>query len=197
MGTKAAFDACDFADRGAALATTSPYTYKASKAGVYYFGCSIGGHCKADQKLALTVTEKKPAAKKDIDWKLSMTAAEKAQSVKIGTDVVFTWLGGAKAHGVKLFKTKAAFDACDFADTGAALATTSPYTYKASKAGVYYFGCSIGGHCKADQKLALTVTSDLTTAAPGTTKAGTSGADTAVGVFNLAFAAIMIVAMLI
>merc|ERR1712032_140130 len=54
------------------------------------------------------------------------------------------------------------------------LAGTSPttFTYTPKAAGTFYFGCSIanGGHCKAKQKLTLTVTA----AAPGTTKAATT-----------------------
>ena len=92
-------------------------------------------------------------AAKIIDWKLGMSAEEQAQNVKVNTAVVFKWNG---AHNVYIFPSKAAFDSCNF-DKATKLGTTSPYTYKASSPGVFYFGCEVGSHCKDKQKLALTV----------------------------------------
>ena len=89
-----------------------------------------------------------------IQWKVPMSTTEQKQTVKVNTDVVFTWSG---THNVYMFPTKADFDSCNFAKA-TEMGTTSPYTYKPSSAGMFYFGCQIAGHCNT-QKLALTVTS--------------------------------------
>ena len=104
-----------------------------------------------------------------------MSPAERTQTVEAGTNVVFKWSG---MHNVWLLPNKDAYDACDFSK-GTELAPTSvnDYTYKASAAGTFYFGCQIIGHCAfAAHKLELTVTAAPTpapTPAPTTTLAPT------------------------
>ena len=83
-----------------------------------------------------------------------MKAEEQNQSVKVNTAVMFKWQG---SHNVYLFPSKAEYDACKF-DKATKLGTESPYTYMAKAPGVFYFGCQVGSHCNAKQKLALTVT---------------------------------------
>ena len=77
------------------------------------------------------------------------------------TAVVFKWSG---FHNVYMFPNKLAFDICDFRKAKE-LATNdkNPFTYKASAAGTYYFGCGVGAgsHCIQSQKLALTVIGTL------------------------------------
>ena len=87
-----------------------------------------------------------------------MSEKEQQVTVPVGTDVVFKW---SFTHDVFKFPDKTAYDKCDFSKATKLAGTDgSPYTYKATSAGIVYFGCSIanGGHCKAAQKLALTVT---------------------------------------
>merc|ERR1712032_644320 len=91
-----------------------------------------------------------------IDWKLGMTAAQMKQTVSLNTEVLFKWSG---FHNVYELPDKKAFDACDFSKAKAlASHNQSPFTYKASSAGIVYFACKVGGHCSSKQKLALTVT---------------------------------------
>ena len=69
--------------------------------------------------------------------------------------LVFKWKGGY--HNVFQFKDKTAFLKCDF--TGAKdLGDKSGVKFTTRKAGTYYFGCEVFGHCKYDQKLMVTVT---------------------------------------
>ena len=88
-----------------------------------------------------------------------MTAAEMKQTVPLNTKAVFKWSG---YHNVYELPDKNAFDACDFSKaTKLASPDQSPYTYKASSAGIVYFACEVGGHCSFKQKLALTVTGNV------------------------------------
>ena len=88
-------------------------------------------------------------------------------TVKVGSTVVFTWPQGY--HNVYLMPNKADYDACNFknseelAEGSLGPNTDKPFIYKASKPGVYYFGCEIGSgfHCETPQKLTLTVTGML------------------------------------
>ena len=100
-----------------------------------------------------------------------MTATEQAQTVAVGTNVIFKW---SDQHNVYVMPNKAAYDACDFSQaTELASTSVNEFTYKASGAGTFYFGCQVAGHCAyANQKLALTVTppptpAPTTTPAPG------------------------------
>ena len=101
------------------------------------------------------------APAKTVDWKVGMS--EKEQSVALKTDgkkpavLVFKWSG---YHNVFQFKDKNAFLKCDFA--GATnLGAKSPVTFSTTKAGTYYFGCEVYGHCKYGQKLMVTVSGEL------------------------------------
>ena len=102
-------------------------------------------------------------AARNIHWRLGMSAAEQEETVEVNTDVVFTWMGD---HNVYKFPNKADFDDCDFTKaTLLANNTQSPYTFKASSPGVFYFGCRVenGVHCKyVQQKLALIVNGTVT-----------------------------------
>ena len=73
---------------------------------------------------------------------------------KTPTEVVFEWKG---LHNVYQLPSKAALDKCDFSEAKE-LSSTSPYTFKASSVGTYYFSCEIGAHCQFGQKLQLKVT---------------------------------------
>ena len=37
-------------------AASGAYSYAAERAGTFYFGCKVAGHCASGQKLTLTVT---------------------------------------------------------------------------------------------------------------------------------------------
>ena len=92
----------------------------------------------------------------DIDWKIGMSTEEQQVTVPVGTDVFLKWSGN---HDVYKFPDNTAYDKCDFSQaTEMADDDDSPYPYKATSPGIVYFGCSIGPHCKLNQKLALTVT---------------------------------------
>ena len=97
-------------------------------------------------------------AVKTVHWKLGMS--EKEQSVHLKTDgkkpaaLIFKWKG---YHNVFKFKDKTAFDNCDF--SGAEnLGDESGVKFTTKKAGTYYFGCEVFGHCKYHQKLVVKVT---------------------------------------
>jgi len=203
-----AFDACDFsAAEQLATDENNPFTYEASSAGMFYFGCKVGedgAHCNSPQKLALTVT---PAAtaQQNIDWKMGMSEAETMQTVELNTDVVFAWGGMDMSHDVWLFPNQDAFDACDFS-AAEQLATdeSNPFTYAASSAGMFYFGCKVGedgAHCNSPQKLALTVTPAATgdsnpatdTTAPGEDADSTSRQDACVYTLILCTSAMLFV----
>ena len=110
-------------------------------------------------RLAATKPKATPpkATKKNIVWKLNMKSTERQQTVAVNTDVIFTWTG---THDVYLLPNKKAFEECDFSKAKELASTkVNKYTFKASAAGVFYFGCKVTGHCKfTKQKLALTVT---------------------------------------
>merc|ERR1719201_576643 len=99
----------------------------------------------------------KPKAK-TINWRVGMSKSE--QSVALKTDgkqpaaLAFKWNG---YHNVFKFKDRTAFLKCDF--SGATnLGAKSPVKFSTTKAGTYYFGCEVYGHCQSNQKLAVTVT---------------------------------------
>ena len=96
--------------------------------------------------------------RKIIDWKVDMTDAETKQGVSLDGDVVFKWSGYSNVYQLP---DKEAFDDCDFSkSTKLASYDESPYTYKASSAGIFYFTCGAVNRCALqNQKLALTVAS--------------------------------------
>merc|ERR1719321_1892887 len=119
------------------------------------------------------------AAQTNIDW-MGMSEEETMQTVELNTDVVFTWGGMDMSHDVWRFPDQAAFDACEFsAAEQLASNEQNPFTYTASTASTFYFGCNLGDdgtHCNSPQKLALTVNPAPTgdsnpTTVPGDTNA--------------------------
>ena len=90
-----------------------------------------------------------------------MTKQQSTPTVITNTEVIFQWSG---PDTIWLLPDEKAFDACDFSKaTELASGSQNPYTYKAPSTGIVYFGCQVGrgGHCKANQKLALTVTGNV------------------------------------
>lgn len=88
-----------------------------------------------------------------------MSDSQQAASVLLtaspGDSVVFSWMGN---HNVYRMTDSASYQACNF--TGAVnLGAGSPvsWTVPNSPGAVYYFSCEVGGHCRAGQKLAVTV----------------------------------------
>ena len=69
----------------------------------------------------------------------------------VGSTLRFTF--DDSRHDVQLFPNQAAFAACNFSNA-ALLSDRSPYTWSASTAGDFYFGCStvssFGAHCLDD-----------------------------------------------
>merc|ERR1711976_437108 len=105
---------------------------------------------------AATSTTSTSATPKTIDWRVGMTENEMKLGVALDTSLVFQWSG---YHNVYQLPDKDAFDTCDFSQaTKLASPGESPFTYEASSAGKFYFACEVGGHCRFNQKLALTVT---------------------------------------
>merc|ERR1719326_2454329 len=159
---QAAFDACEFSGAEQLAANEdNPFTYTASTAGTFYFGCKVGedgAHCNSPQKLKLTVNPA-PTAQTNIDWKMGMSEDETMQTVELNTDVVFNWGGMDMSHDVWRFPDQAAFDACEFSGAEQLAANEdNPFTYTASTAGTFYFGCKVGEdgtHCNSPQKLKL------------------------------------------
>ena len=89
---------------------------------------------KSEQSVALKTDGKKPAA------------------------LAFKWNG---YHNVFKFKDRTAFLKCDF--SGATnLGAKSPVKFSTTKAGTYFFGCKVTGHCKfGNQRLFVKVTGAL------------------------------------
>ena len=87
-----------------------------------------------------------------IDWKVGMSAAEQSISVKAGEAFTFKWTG---SHNVYQFLSEAAYKACDF--SGAKFVSDRSFTMKLGGSGTVYFGCKVGSHCRAGQKVAVTI----------------------------------------
>ena len=89
-----------------------------------------------------------------VDWKVGMP--KKVVEIKPGASgqgsVMFEWIG---AHNVWRFRDKDAFETCDFGR--AKQLTTRPSFIFTSNPGIYYFGCSVYGHCGSGQKLELVI----------------------------------------
>jgi hypothetical protein len=103
----------------------------------------------------------------EVDWKLGMTASEQALTVPPGSTVVFKW---AEHHDVSEVDTLENYNSCDTSSattlSGADdhsghehrfLAEDTYSMQVGSSAGKRYIVCSVGGHCAAGQKLAITV----------------------------------------
>ena len=96
-------------------------------------------------------------ASRTIDWKVGMNKAEQKAVFSVDgkkpTVIKFEWKG---KHDVFQFANAAAFASCDFSKS-TILSELSPYTFKTSSLGTYWFGCRVAGHCKAGQKLAVVI----------------------------------------
>merc|ERR1719478_1687626 len=94
-------------------------------------------------------------ATRAVDWNAGFSDADKRKmSANTGDKLKFSWTGG---HNVYLMASKAAFDACNFTG-GTNLGATSPVSYTVPQSSEkIYFGCEVGMHCSAGQKLAVTV----------------------------------------
>ena len=77
-------------------------------------------------------------------------------TVTQGTQVTFNW-DDANVFSVWLFSNKKAFKTCDFSNAKA-LATESPYSFRANAVRNFYFGCAVSSHCWLGQKMQLIVT---------------------------------------
>lgn len=99
-----------------------------------------------------------------IDWTRGFgNVPGQTETVKSGDVLTFTWGGG---HNVWKFNDKAAFDSCNFgaaAQIPGGATTGVTYTVTATT----YFGCQVGSHCTAGQKLEAVVAS--ATSMPTTT----------------------------
>lgn len=84
-----------------------------------------------------------------------------SQKVQVGDELVFKYARGM--HNVNMLPDKAAYESCDFSKAKLLDAGESGvYVWKATTAGVYYFGCNKeveeeGNHCGSGQKVALLV----------------------------------------
>ena len=85
-----------------------------------------------------------------------MSAAEQSVTVKAGEAFTFKWTG---SHDVYQFPTEAAYKSCDF--SRAKLVSARPFTMTLSGSGTVYFGCKVAGHCRAGQKVAVTIAGTL------------------------------------
>ena len=102
-----------------------------------------------------------------IEWREGMSASEQSLTVRGDERITFAWTGN---HNVRMVLTEEEFDACDLDDeivVSDKLNDRSPYTILSASSLAYYYGgydtpiyfvCSVGTHCKNDQKIAITVT---------------------------------------
>jgi len=92
------------------------------------------------------------AATQNIAWAVGM--ASNTMTAATGDNLVFSWSG---SHNVYLMASETAYTGCSF--TGATLlSSSSPTTYTIpAGAGPFYFACSVGSHCSAGQKIAVSI----------------------------------------
>jgi len=105
-----------------------------------------------------------------ITWREPMPASEQSLTVSGDERITFAWTGN---HNVRLLNTKEEYDACDLDDAlEVGDEDVSPYTiekasYLAEGVGSesgwgydtpIYFVCSVGNHCRNNQKITITVT---------------------------------------
>ncbi|KAH9553127.1 hypothetical protein CY35_09G103100 [Sphagnum magellanicum] len=87
-------------------------------------------------------------------------------SINVGDVLVFSFPAGFQ--NVYLMPAKSAHDSCDFSEaTELDAGNAGTYAWRATKEGTYYFSSNklvegLGTHCKAGQKLAITVTTTTT-----------------------------------
>ena len=91
-----------------------------------------------------------------IDWEsLHPSSGANTLALEVGTPVTFSW---TELHNVEEMASEAAYAACDF--TGATeVASTAVQTVDVaapSSATTKYYACSVGAHCAAGQKIAIT-----------------------------------------
>ena len=85
-----------------------------------------------------------------------MSAAEQSISVKSDEPFTFKWTG---SHNVYKFPSEAAYKACDF--SRATFVADRSFTMTLKGSGTVYFGCKVTGHCRAGQKVAVTIAGTL------------------------------------
>merc|ERR1719499_341234 len=104
------------------------------------------------------------------DWTSGFTNENnRVIDVCVGDTIKFEWGSGHDDHGhdhdhdhdeghnVLLMPDENAFSGCDFS-SATLLGSESPVTTEAfTTTGVYYYSCSVTGHCGQGQKLAVTV----------------------------------------
>lgn len=95
-------------------------------------------------------------------WEIPSTfTAFEPLTVTTSDRLIFNW---NNIHDVVSLESEEAYNGCSFAN-GELYDTTvqGPFSYQVIvddlEPGTYYFACSIGGHCFAGQKIAVTVTS--------------------------------------
>ena len=85
-----------------------------------------------------------------------MSAAEQIVTVKADAPFTFKWTG---SHNVYRFPSEAAYKACDF--SRATFVADRSFTMTLKGSGTFYFGCKVTGHCRAGQKVAVTIAGTL------------------------------------
>jgi len=94
------------------------------------------------------------AAEVPFDWVSGFgVPANQVLEVSEGDMIKFEWSSG---HNVEQMADETKFTGCDFSGS-TMLGDTSPVTTAALTVGTHYYACSVGSHCAAGQKLAVTV----------------------------------------
>ncbi|GMI26637.1 hypothetical protein TeGR_g5416, partial [Tetraparma gracilis] len=111
-----------------------------------------------DEDEAEDEAEDGPVEATEIAWTAGFSdASARLATALVGADVIFTWSGG---HNVYSMAGAAEYESCSFAG-GVDLGGSSPVTWAvpddAVAGDVYYFGCEVGSHCGAGQKVAITI----------------------------------------
>lgn len=106
----------------------------------------------ADVFAAVATVALESVSAEAIDWEsLHPSSGANALALDLGTPVTFSW---TELHNVEEMASEAAYAACDFA--GATEVASTVDVAAPSLATTKYYACSVGAHCAAGQKIAIT-----------------------------------------
>ena len=97
-----------------------------------------------------------------LDWVAQFSANPKTATMGADADLVFSWTG---YHDVWEMASESAYEACDFGG-GAYLGAATGVAVAARPGETAFYSCSVGAHCIAGQKVAVTWDAPLATPAP-------------------------------
>ncbi|KAH8062115.1 FK506 binding protein [Aureococcus anophagefferens] len=112
--------------------------------------------------VAALTTSLSAASTTTLDWVAQFSANPKTATMGADADLVFSWTGH---HDVWEMASESAYEACDFGG-GAYLGAATGVAVAARPGETVFYSCSVGAHCIAGQKVAVTWDAPLATPAP-------------------------------